>query len=366
MPIRPSSPVRCCLLVLALLAAGCATAPKEPPEVTAARIRAEVRARMPADVADREGWIGDIERAFSALEVTPSVPHICAALAVTAQESGYEADPAVPGLARIAREEIDRRAARYHVPRFAVDAALKLKSTDGRSYDERLRRVRSEGELSAIFEDLIARVPLGKRLFGDANPVRTGGPMQVGIAFAESWAKHHPYPRETAASVRREVFTRRGGMYFGIARLLAWPVSYDRMIYRFADYNAGFHASRNAAFQNALNLAGGTRLALDGDLIRYDGKRGATETAALALAPELGLSERQIRSALQDGQELDFERSALYRRTFELAERAAGKPLPRAMLPRIALESPKITRKLTTAWFAERVDARYRACLRKP
>ena len=355
--------LRCGLLFLVLVAAGCATAPKQTPD-SAARIRAELRARMPTDIADREGWINDVERAFSSLEVTPTVAHICAALAVTAQESGYEADPVVTGLARIAREEITRRAARYHVPRFALDAALKLKSSDGRSYDERLRQVRREGELSAIFEDLIERVPLGRRLFADANPVHTGGPMQVSIAFAETWAKHHPYPYATTASVRREVFTRRGGMYFGIARLLAWPVSYDRMIHRFADYNAGFHASRNAAFQNALNIASDSHLALDGDLVRYDGKPGDTEAVALALAPRLGLSERKIRSALRDGQELRFEDSALYRKTFELAERVAGKPLPRAMLPQIALQSPKITRQLTTAWFAERVDARYRACLR--
>jgi hypothetical protein len=50
---------------------------------------------------------------------------------------------------------------------------------------------------------------------------------------------------------------------------------------------------------------------------------------------------------------------------FALAEESAGKALPRAILPGITLQSPKITRELTTAWFAERVDDRRERCMQR-
>nr|GFC40144.1 hypothetical protein [Tanacetum cinerariifolium] len=56
-----------------------------------------------------------------------------------------------------------------------------------------------------------------------------------------------------------------------------------------------------------------------------------------------------IRSQLEKGETLAFEDTDLYKQVFALADKAAGKPLPRAILPGIVLESPKITRKLTTA-----------------
>jgi hypothetical protein len=190
--------------------------------------------------------------------------------------------------------------------------------------------------------------------------------MQVGIAFAERHVQERSYPYPVADSIRHEVFSRRGGMYFGIAHLLGYPAAYDAPIYRFADFNAGHYASRNAAFQNAVSVVSGIPLDLDGDLVRPGedaGKPGATELAVRSIARRLDIGNAAIREALEQGDGASFEKSELYRRVFDLADRIERKPVARAMLPRIVLKSPKITRKLTTEWFAHRVDERYRKCL---
>jgi len=62
---------------------------------------------------------------------------------------------------------------------------LSLDSPTGKSYCDRIDHVKTERELNDIFEDFIGMVPMGRTLFGDLNPVRTAGPMQVGIAYAE-------------------------------------------------------------------------------------------------------------------------------------------------------------------------------------
>jgi hypothetical protein len=345
------------------LLAGC-TPPRQVRERSPAEVRTRIVRMLPPQTADREGWATDIQVALATLDIEPATRNLCATVAVAGQESTFVSDPAVPGLGRIARDEIDRRATQHHIPQFVVRTALALSSSNGRSYADRIAAVRTERELSLVYEDMIGRIPLGKRLFADSNPVRTGGPMQVSIEFAERHAQDHRYPYPIDGSIRHEVFSRRGGLYFGIAHLLGYPVSYDRMLYRFADFNAGFYASRNAAFQNAVSIASGMPLALDGDLIDHEnGRPGATELAVRALARQLGASDAQVRRTLERGESLDLEKTPLYERVFELAERRQRGPLPRAMLPRIALDSPKISRKLTTRWFAERVDQRYRSCL---
>lgn len=340
--------------------------PQRAPVVDPDAVRAEIERLLPAKAENRSGWAGDIFTAFESLELPPTSEHICAVIAVTDQESNLVTDPIVPGLPDIARREIETRAASLGIPKLVVGLALKVKSPDGTSYSDRLDRVRTEKDLSEIFEDFTGRVPLGEQLFGKLNPVRTGGPMQVSIDFAEQQAKKKRYPYPIARNIRGEVFTRRGGLYFGIAHLLDYPANYDDMLYRFADFNAGHYASRNVAFQSALSSASGKPLALDGDLLIRGSDASTpskTELAVRSLASRLELDDKQIRDDLERQDDAAFEETRTYTRVFALAEKSKGRNLPRAMVPQIKLQSPKITRNLTTEWFARRVDQRYDGCL---
>ncbi|GLK87330.1 DUF1615 domain-containing protein [Pseudomonas turukhanskensis] len=353
------------LLVLALLSlVGCGSRQTQPPQPSPVEIQRTVVKLLPGTVKDRQGWATDIQVAFTTQKLDASVSNLCSVLAVTEQESTYQADPQVPGLGKIARQEIDRRASRLHIPGFLVSAALDLQSPSGKTYNQRLAAVRSEKQLSAIFDDFIGMVPLGGQLFGTFNPVHTGGPMQVSIAFAEQHARDYPYTYN--GTLRQEVFTRRGGLYFGTLHLLGYPADYPEPLYRFADFNAGWYASRNAAFQRAVSQLTGIELTLDGDLLVPGSLLpSSTEKAVRTLGKRLGLGDTAIRRALEKGESQAFEETDLYADLFALADQRAGKPVPRAVLPGITLKSPKITRNLTTAWFAKRVDERYQRCVQR-
>jgi hypothetical protein len=358
------------VVLLALLGA-CTETPSRSPQpraLTAAEGRALVSRHLPARVADRAGWSTDIYAAIAALRIDPTPQNVCAVVAITEQESGFQADPVVPHLGAIAERALEQEREKAGIPSLVLDAALMLPSRDGRSYRARIDAARTERELSDVFDDFIDRVPLGRRFLADRNPVRTAGPMQVSVAYAQSYAAGHPYPYPVGDSLRHEVFSRRGGVYFGTAHLLDYPADYDDMIYRFADFNAGHYASRNAAFQKAVADLSGIPLAYDGDLVRFDHGRiarepGSTELALRVLAARLDMSPERIRRDLEQGQDDGFRKTRLYGAVFAAADAAAGRPVPRAILPRIELASPKITRKFTTERFARRVDQRYRACL---
>jgi hypothetical protein len=331
-------------------------------------VRAVIDSALPVAVSDRAGWIADIAGSFTKLGLPPTRENACAVAAVIEQESGFRIDPVVPGLGKLALHTIDERASRAGVPLALVHAALDLKSSNGKTYRQRIRAASTEKQLSDVYEDFTGRVPLGRRLFASRNPIRTRGPMQVNVAFAERFQEIKPYPyHDTRRDVRDELFTRRGSIYFGIAHLLDYQAPYDQYLYRFADYNAGQYASRNAAFQRAASMVAGMPLTPDGALLASDPDAkgaGSTQRVLFAIAGRLRLSQADIRAALEQGTSVDFEQTELYRRVFALADRKSGRPAPRAVLPKIRLEGPKIERPLTTGWYARRVNSRFERCVR--
>lgn len=358
------------LFGISALIAGCAgeRQSRRPAAASAAQTRDLIESSLPRAVTDRAGWAADMFSAFNALDIVPTQENVCAVIAVIEQESGFRVDPVIPGLAAIAWREIDDRAAHAGIPRMMVRGVLELKSPSGRSYGDRIDSARTEKELSDIYEDLIGAVPLGRTLFADRNPIRTRGPMQVHVAFAEQYSAAKPYPYSVKTNIANEVFTRRGGVYFGIAHLLDYRAPYDRYLYRFADFNAGQYASRNAAFQRAVSRASGMPLIADGALLPHDGAPnapGPTELAVRSLGPRLEAGDNAIHRALAQAKTVDLEENPVYQRVFALAELSGHRNLPRAAVPNIELHGPKITRRLTTQWYANRVNGRFERCLNR-
>src|SRR5262245_21304984 len=111
---------RCLTAAMLAALAGCAglegpTSGSRP--LTAEDGRALVSRALPDNVKDRAGWATDTYAAFAAINVPPTHENVCAAVAVTGQESGFQADPVVPGLAGIARKEIDKRRESAGIPK---------------------------------------------------------------------------------------------------------------------------------------------------------------------------------------------------------------------------------------------------------
>jgi hypothetical protein len=358
-----------------------------------------VAALIPEHVRERGPWGEAVVNGLGANGLPVDRASACAVIAIVAQESGFEADPAVPGLAKVVAERIARDEARLGplgepiVRRLLAGRA----PDDARTFEQRLGVVRTERDVDVLFRDIVAYHEANHPvLFGTAslagklfdvrevralNPITTAGSMQVSVRVAEEWARAHPGKASSPGEIRDALYTRNGGVYYGTARLLAYPGHYPRAIFRFADYNAGFYASRNAAIQAKLSLLTGRRVVPDGDLLAYE-KDGSVKDAeteseravrdfAERFAPTLSASA--IRADLRLEKTLELETTATYR----AVEKAAAEQLSRAraggrgpgagvayaILPEVAISSPKFAGTRSTAWFAQSVDRRYRACL---
>jgi hypothetical protein len=373
------------------LAVGCSGGRQPPgawpgsgnlPRLTIAEITALINPKVP----ERAAWARAVADALSANGLEPEPPAVCAVVALIAQESGFREDPVVPGLAKVVQARLEAYQSRLGPlgrPIFRRLLAARAPA-DPRSFEDRLQSVRTERDLDIVFRDMLAYyqsahpgvfgvATLAGKLFDVGslealNPITTAGSMQVSVEFAEGWARQkHGQP----ASVRDALYTREGGVYYGTARLFGHTAAYSKMLFRFADYNAGVYASRNAALQAQLARLTGRKLALDGDFLAYgrDGEPTDQETQtlqALKLFRDLyraKLSDHRLRDDAAKEKTLDFESSQTYRAIKSVYQEEIGSVPDYAAMPQVVLESPKLSRRLSTGWFAQSVDRRYQSCL---
>ena len=121
-----------------------------------------------------------------------------------------------------------------------------------------------------------------------SNPVRTGGPM----GERRLCRSQRPWlPLSRGESIRPRGVHCRGRHLVWQRNTFGYPADYPDTLYRFADFNAGWCASCNAAFQAAVSRVSGKALALDGDLIRYDSVDGKTELAVHSIASRVNMTQ---------------------------------------------------------------------------
>jgi hypothetical protein len=123
------------------------------------------------------------------------------------------------------------------------------------------------------------------------------------------------------------------------------------------------YASRNAALQEQLSVLVGNRLALDGDFLAYDRNGQVLDVVTKSLvallafraafAPEL--SEHTVRTDAHAEKHLDFESTETYRAIKRVFQNRQGEAPAYARVPELTLNSAKLSRSRTTAWFADSV-----------
>lgn len=372
-----------------LFALACQDDPPPPLPFTEQAVDAAKLARgFPSKkVKDRAGWAEDLLAVFYAHHLPATNGAACEVVAVVEQESGFAPDPAVPGIGGLVDRWIEEKQATMgKLPAWAFQEGLRAvldQKAPGRTqtWNEELRAAKTERDVDLAFRAFVdhhrQKLPPPLRaaesaaaLVGldldDLNPITTAGCMQVKVDWAEDHARaDHLEPD----GVRDDLYTRAGCLHYGTVRLFA-DTRYEEPLHRFADFNAGAFASRNAAFQEQVASLAGRKLALDGDLLIYqDGKPTDRPSETLlavvevATTYQLELAEGRIRRDLAKGQSAELEATETWTRLKGLYEAVTKKKPAYARVPDLHLDSIKFDRDLTTAWFAQNVQKRYESCL---
>lgn len=374
---------RCVAVMLAGFSLpGSATAEPTADRLDQAAVARLIRAVAPR-VADANGWASDLLASLDALRFDADRDNVCAVVAIIRQESGFVANPRVPGLGPMAAKAAQAEIAGSfkYTAYFATHPQVRTTFLDrlGRATTERdldlayrwlSGVVRQDWAFTSYLRFANAGTTMDAYLEAN-NKIRTIGSMQVAVKFAAQASRiilSDPIYQQKLHALRDLMYTRRGGIHFGAMQLLGYRADYSSRLFLFADYNSGRYSSRNAAVQLMAATLSGTSLHLDGDLLAYgkaaqDSASSETEAAINRVFERHGIADpARVREDLLQEKTRGFTETRTYRTLRTLYEQRTRRSAPYAIVPRIDLESVKIKRRMTTAIFAGAVDRHYRIC----
>jgi hypothetical protein len=340
------------------------------------------------NVEDAKGWALDLHDVLQLHGLPQTKENVCAAIAVIDQESNFKPDPPVAGLGKLSETALRTKFGKIPLAGAVAVKWLENNPTPQASFMARIRNAKTERDLDLTYRalvqyasqsasiDAVVRLGLLNTLIEDKNDIDTIGSMQVSVKFALEMARKRrwlPMTLDDVYGVRDQLYTRHGGMFYGVKQLLGYDTGYSQKIFRFADFNAGRFASRNAAFQDVVAKLSSESLALDGDLLSYskDGtvlkKVTSSEKALRKLNAklQLGFTDADIRKDLLLEKQPDFVSTRIYSTIRERYALATKRKAAFARLPEIALSSPKLSRGFSTKRFAESTNARYQVCMKQ-
>ncbi|WP_394752712.1 DUF1615 family protein [Crenothrix sp.] len=337
-------------------------------------------------------WSKDLRDTLAVHHLELSRENICAMIAVISQESSFAANPSISVLSEkdlrvLATKWIKLPLFERHNERSFI-AWLRHKPTIRNSYWKRFRNAKTERELDWTYRKMISDTlswsskdnnvlqnnVLLRNLLEDANEISTIGSMQVAVSFAmqiEEQRITRPLNLEEVWAMRDRMYTRKGGMYYGALLLLGYDVGYDKKLYRFADFNAGRFASRNAAFQATVAELLGKPVTADGDLLMYDpqGKPATTVSNSehaineIIQKYDLGLTAIEIHNDLLQEKQINFSHTQTYQIIRQHYQKLMHKQALTAIVPNIVLRSEKNTEMMSTEKFTNTVNSRYQQCM---
>ncbi len=366
------------LLVGAALLGACTQETAKTPTLS----NSQIAKILPSRSQDKEGWAADIGAVFDELKLHKDKQNICTVVAVIDQESNFHANPAVANLGQASLNAIDEKLEdKLGKPLAGVfRTMLATRPTKDNSFESQIKKVKTEKELDELYQSIfdyftttykVGGINNLTRLTGESlderlNPITTLGSMQVHIDHARANRRANMDDR----TLRADMYGQYGGLYYGIQRLMTYQADYDKPLYRFADYNSGMYSSRNAAFQKRVASLAGISLELDGDLLVYSGggvssTKSQTETALIKLlaTAKTPMNAGQIRSDLKKEKKASFEKTATYQAVNELFKAKYKKEPTYAIMPQVAINSPKMKQSKNTNWYATNVNRRYEACM---